>query len=62
VIGRDVNLASRIAQLNKLLGEPLLMSKAFTEYLWGDPEPLGAHDVNGFEEAIAVYRLRGRAR
>jgi adenylate cyclase len=61
VIGRDVNLASRIAQLNKILGEPLLMSKAFTEYLWGDPEPLGAHDVNGFEEAIAVYRLRGRA-
>ena len=62
VIGRDVNLASRIAQLNKILGEPLLMSKSFTEFLWGDPEPLGAHDVNGFEEAIAVYRLRGRAR
>jgi adenylate cyclase len=62
VIGRDVNLASRIAQLNKLLGEPLLMSKSFTDFLWGDPEPLGAHDVNGFEEAIAVYRLRGRAR
>jgi adenylate cyclase len=62
VIGRDVNLASRIAELNKLLGEPLLMSKSFTEFLWGDPEPLGAHDVNGFEEAIAVYRLRGRAR
>jgi adenylate cyclase len=58
IIGRDVNLASRIAQLNKALGEPLLMSRAFVEFLWGDPEPLGSHDVNGFEEAIAVYRPR----
>src|SRR5919112_503663 len=56
VIGRDVNLASRIASLNKILGEPLLMSKAFTEFLWGDPESLGAHDVEGFEEAIEVYK------
>lgn len=58
VIGRDVNLASRIAQLNKTLGEPLLMSQAFTEFLRGDPEPLGTHHVNGFEDALAVYRLR----
>ncbi len=58
VIGRDVNLTSRIAQLNKALGEPLLMSKAFVEFLWGDPEPLGEHDINGFAEAIALYRPR----
>ena len=56
VIGRDVNLASRIAKLNKQLGEPLLMSKPFVDYLWGDPEPLGTHVVEGFEEAITVYR------
>ena len=56
VIGRDVNLASRIAELNKRLGEPLLMSKPFVEHLWGNPSPLGAHDVVGFEEAIEVYK------
>lgn len=56
VIGRDVNLASRIAELNKRLGEPLLMSKAFVEHLWGNPSPLGAHEVDGFEERIEVYR------
>jgi adenylate cyclase len=58
VIGRDVNLASRIAQLNKQLGEPLLMSQAFVDFLWGDPESLGEHDINGFEEPIAVFRPR----
>jgi adenylate cyclase len=56
VIGRDVNLASRIAELNKSLGEPLLMSKPFVEHLWGNPSPLGAHDVEGFAEAIEVYK------
>lgn len=56
VIGRDVNLASRIAKLNKSLDEPLLMSKRFTEHLWGNPEPLGLHEVEGFEEKVAVYR------
>ncbi len=56
VIGRDVNLASRIADLNKRLGEPLLMSKPFVEHLWGDPSPLGAHRVDGFEEEIEVYK------
>src|SRR4051812_6736199 len=56
VIGRDVNLASRIAQLNKVLGEPLLMSQAFVDVLPSRSEPLGAHAVDGFEEAVPVYR------
>jgi adenylate cyclase len=56
VIGRDVNLASRIADLNKRLGEPLLMSKSFVEHLWGNPSPLGAHAVEGFEEMIEVFK------
>lgn len=56
VIGRDVNLASRIAELNKTLSEPLLMSKPFVEHLWGNPAPLGAHHVQGFAEPIEVYR------
>jgi adenylate cyclase len=58
VIGRDVNLASRIAQLNKALGEPLLMSRDFANHLWGDPEPLGDHSLPGFEEPVPIYRLR----
>jgi adenylate cyclase len=56
VIGRDVNLASRIATLNKVLGEPLLMSKPFVDHLWGNPHPLGAHAVDGFDERIEVFR------
>lgn len=58
VIGRDVNLASRIARLNKKLGEPLLMSQSFVDFLWGDPEPLGQYDVRGFEEPISIFRPR----
>lgn len=56
VIGRDVNLASRIADLNERLGEPLLMSRSFVEHLWGNPTPLGSHSVKGFEEEIEVYK------
>jgi len=56
VIGRDVNLASRMTDLNKRLGEPLLMSKPFVEHLWGDPKSLGTHRVEGFEEEIAVFK------
>jgi adenylate cyclase len=56
VIGRDVNLASRIATLNKRLGEPLLMSKPFVEHLWGNPHSLGRYEVDGFDERVEVYR------
>src|SRR4051812_11298948 len=56
VIGPDVNLASRIAQLNKVLGEPLLGSQAFVDVLPGRSEPLGAHAVDGLEEAVPIYR------
>lgn len=61
VIGRDVNLASRIAQMNKVLGEPLLMSRAFADHLWGDPELIGHHTLNGFVEPVPIYRLRAGA-
>jgi adenylate cyclase len=56
VIGRDVNLASRLARLNRTLREPLLMSKPFADHLWGNPEPLGLQTIDGFEEPVAVYR------
>lgn len=56
VIGRDVNLASRIAHLNKALSEPLLMSKAFVEHLWGNPQFLGAHTIDGLDEVINIFK------
>ncbi len=56
VIGPDVNLASRIAQLNKTIDEPLLMSKPFVDHLRGASEPLGAHPVDGLEEPVPIYR------
>src|SRR4051812_49806117 len=48
----------RMAQLNKVLGEPLLMSQAFVDVLPGRSEPLGvgAHAVDGFEESGPLYR------
>ena len=55
-IGRDVNLASRLSRLNRALGEPLLMSKPFVDFLWGDPIPLGEHRLDGFDEPMAVFR------
>jgi adenylate cyclase len=57
VIGPDVNLASRIAQMNKVLGEPLLMSRAFADH-WGDPELIGRHTLDGIAEPVPIYRLR----
>ena len=56
VIGRDVNLASRVARLNRTLGEPILMSKPFVDFLWDTPEPLGEHALDGFTEPMGVYR------
>ena len=62
VIGRDVNLASRLAKLNRTLGEPLLMSKPFVDFLWGEAESLGEHALEGFAEAVAVFRPGGARR
>lgn len=56
VVGRDVNLTSRLAQLNKVLGEPLLMSRRFSEHLWTEGHHLGAFRLDGFDAEIDVYR------
>jgi adenylate cyclase len=56
VVGRDVNLASRLASMNKVLGEPLLMSGAFADHLWGDPKPLGSHVLDGLQGEVAVFK------
>ena len=56
VVGRDVNLTSRLARLNKVLGEPLLMSQAFIEHLWADFQPLGAFELDGIDGEVLVYK------
>ena len=56
VIGRDVNLASRIATMNRTLGEPLLMSRAFVDRLRRKAIDLGAFPARGFREPVEVFR------
>jgi adenylate cyclase len=55
VVGRDVNLTSRIAGLNKVLGEPLLLSRAFVEHLWADPRSLGLYSLDGLDGSFEIY-------
>lgn len=56
VVGRDVNIASRLARLNKVIDEPLLMSGAFADHLWADGQLLGSFALDGINEAVRVYR------
>lgn len=56
IIGRDVNLASRLAGLNKPLGEPLIMSAALTEHLWGMFDLVGSFSLKGIPDEVKVYR------
>jgi adenylate cyclase len=64
VIGRDVNLTSRLQGLCGVTGEPLLMSKEFAGLL-GQPNiaSIGEHAVKGLSYPIEVFALecaRGR--
>jgi adenylate cyclase len=56
VIGTDVNIASRIATLNRPLGERLLMSEAFVNQLWTPQEAIGFHAVVGVPHPLKLYR------
>ena len=56
VIGKDVGLASRIAQMNRSLNEPLLMSGAFARRLRQQGLRLGAFPARGFKDPVEVYR------
>ena len=56
VIGRDVNLAARIADLCSELGEGLLLSDAFQERLAEhELRKLGAFELKGVDEAQTVF-------
>lgn len=56
VIGKDVGMASRIAGMNRPLGEPLLMSDAFVRRLGVRAFRLGAFPARGFKDPLLVYR------
>ncbi|HTP83476.1 MAG TPA: adenylate/guanylate cyclase domain-containing protein [Alphaproteobacteria bacterium] len=60
VIGRDVNLTSRLQGLCEPLGEPLLMSKEFAGRLdRPDIAPIGAHAVKGLSWPIELFAPDG---
>ncbi|MGC1575589.1 MAG: adenylate/guanylate cyclase domain-containing protein [Beijerinckiaceae bacterium] len=56
VIGRDVSLASRIADMNRTLDEPLLMSAAFARELGQKVRPLGKFPAKGFVDPVEIFR------
>lgn len=56
VIGRDVNLASRISAVCRDTGEPILMSKRFRDRLGREAYRLGPYALPGVPDRVNVYR------
>jgi adenylate cyclase len=61
VIGPAVNMASRLEALTKQLGKPVLLSRAFGDFVKGDfnVESVGKHPVRGFSEPIELFAYHG---
>jgi adenylate cyclase len=55
VVGRDVNLASRIQKANKRLDEPLLMSEPFARRVQPMPVEIGSFKLSGITEPLKLY-------
>ena len=55
VIGPAVNLAARLEQLTKTLGETLIMSTEFAAICPMPKRPLGRHALRGLAEPVAVF-------
>ena len=60
VIGKDVGLTSRIANLNRPLDQPVLMSRDFATRLHRPTLQVGAFAVRGFKDLVTVFRPVGR--
>ena len=61
VIGRDVNLASRVAGLCSSLDKPLLMSEHFADELKPQAfEPCGLHDLKGLSQPVSIFSAGSR--
>jgi adenylate cyclase len=61
VIGPAVNMASRLESLTKQLGKPVLLSRAFADFVKGefDLERVGEHPVRGFSDPIELFAYHG---
>ncbi len=61
VIGPAVNMASRLEALTKQLGRPVLLSRAFAEFVERDfdLEHVGEHPVRGFNDPIELFAYHG---
>lgn len=55
VIGRDVNIASRICGVCREAGAPILMSQAFKRRIGGAGRQAGDFAVHGIAEALTLY-------
>jgi adenylate cyclase len=61
VIGPAVNMASRLETLTKQLGKPVLLSRAFADFVKGefDLERVGEYPVRGFNDPIELFAYHG---
>jgi adenylate cyclase len=61
VIGPAVNMASRLETLTKQVGRPVLLSRAFADFVKGEfeLEPVGEYPVRGFSEPIELFAYHG---
>jgi adenylate cyclase len=61
VIGPAVNMASRLEALTKQLGKPVLLSRAFADFVEGDfdLERVGEYPVRGFNDPIELFAYHG---
>ena len=61
VIGPAVNMASRLETLTKQLGRPVLLSRAFADFVKSDFdfERVGEYPVRGFNDPIELFAYHG---
>jgi adenylate cyclase len=61
VIGPAVNMASRLEALTKQLGKPVLLSRAFADFVKSDfdLERIGEYPVRGFNDPIELFAYDG---
>jgi adenylate cyclase len=61
VIGPAVNMASRLETLTKQIGKPVLLSRAFADFVKGESglERVGEYPVRGFNDPIELFAYHG---
>jgi adenylate cyclase len=62
VIGRDVNLASRIQGVCRELSNPVLLSERFSSLVDSASVSVGRHILKGFDEPVALFAPHGKNR